>query len=60
MLPLFGAFPAFYCFALGALVLNMGLFRVFRAFLGRFGGLVWVCVGGVLCVDCGAFVRVWS
>lgn len=46
--------------ALGALSLNMLLFRVFRAFLGGFMGFVWVCVGWVLCVDCGAFVRVWS
>ena len=31
-------------FALGAFPLNMALFRVLRAFLGRFMGFVWVCV----------------
>ena len=41
-------------FALGALYLNMALFRVFRAFLARFGVVVWVCVVRVLCVACGA------
>ena len=60
MLPLFGVFPAFYRSALGALLANMALFRVFRAFLARFYGFVWVCVGSVLCVACAAFVRVWS
>lgn len=44
--------------SLGALALNMALFRVFRAFLGGFMGFVWVCVGLVVCVACGAFVRV--
>ena len=56
-------FPAFCplsCFALGALLANMPLFRVLRAFLEGFVGFVWVCVGCVLCVACGAFVRVWS
>ena len=55
--------PCFYplcCSACGALHLNMALFRVLRAFLERFMGLVWVCVGWVVCVDCVAFVRVWS
>ena len=54
-------FPPFCplpCFALGALSLNVALFRVLRAFLARFGVVVWVCVGLVLCVDCGAFVCV--
>ena len=32
MLLLFGAFPAFYRFALGALLANMALFRVLRRF----------------------------
>ena len=54
-------FPAF-CplsrFALVGLLANMPLFRVPRAFLGRFGVFVWVCSSWVLCVDCGAFVRV--
>ena len=47
-------------FALGALALNMALFRVFRAFLAWFVVVVWVCVACVLCVACVAFVRVWS
>ena len=46
--------------SLGALSLNVALFRILRAFLARFGAFVWVCIGSVLCVDCGAFVRVWS
>lgn len=58
MLMLFGALPAFSCSSLGALALNMALFRVFRAFLGGFICLVWVYVGCVLCVACGAFVCV--
>lgn len=40
-----GVFPAFRPlsrFALGVLLANMALFRVFRGFLARF---VWVCVG---------------
>ena len=63
MLLLFGALLAFYplcCFACGALLANMALFRVLRGFLARFMGFVWVCVILALCVDCGAFVRVWS
>ena len=47
-------------FALGALLANMALFRILRAFLARFGGFVWVCVVLVICVACGAFVRVNS
>ena len=47
-------------FVLGALSSNVALFRVLRAFLARFMGFVWVCVGLVLFVACGAFVRVWS
>ena len=46
--------------ALGALLANMALFRVLRAFLARFGVVVWVCVVLVVCVACVAFVRVWS
>ena len=56
-------FPAFYPLcrsSLGALLADMALFRVFRAFLAGFMGFVWVCVALVLCVDCGAFVRVCS
>ena len=45
-------------FALGALPLNMALFRVLRGFLEGFGVFVWVCIGSVLCVACGAFVCV--
>ena len=45
-------------FVLGALSLNMALFRVLRGFLACFMGLVWVCVGLVLFVACVAFVRV--
>ena len=48
-------FPSF-CplsrFALGALLANMGLFRVLRAFLARFVGFVWVYVACGLCVAC--------
>ena len=60
MLLLFGVFPAFYRFALGALLVNMALFRVFRGFLEGFILFVWVCAGWVVCVACVAFVRVWS
>ena len=47
-------------FALVALLTNMALFRVFGAFLARFGAVVWVCMVCVFCVGFGAFVRVWS
>ena len=61
--PFRGVFPSF-CplsrFVLGVLPANMALFRVLRAFLARFGVVVWVCVVLVLCVACVAFVRVWS
>ena len=56
----FLSFCPLFCLALGGLLANMPLFRVLRAFLGGFMVLVWVCVGCVLCVDCVAFVRVWS
>ena len=46
------------CFVCGALLANMPLFRVLRAFLAGFVGFVWVCVGLVLCVACEAFVCV--
>ena len=58
-----GALPVFcppFCFALVVLLANMALFRVLRGFLEGFGVFVWVCVARVLCVACGAFVRVWS
>ena len=54
-------FPAFYplcCFDCGALLANMPLFRVLRAFLAWFVGFVWVCAVLVICVACGAFVCV--
>ena len=58
-----GVFPSF-CplsrFALGALLANMALFRILKWFLAWFMGFVWVCIACVLCVSCGAFVRVWS
>ena len=53
-------FYLLFCFALGALIANVALFRVLRAFLEGFGMFVWVCVVLVLCVACVAFVRVWS
>ena len=46
------AFCPLCCFVFGALYLNMALFRVLRAFLARFGVVVWVCVACVLCVAC--------
>ena len=58
-----GALPAFcpfYCIVLVVSLANMALFRVLKAFLAGFGVLVWVCMGLVLCLDCVAFVRVWS
>ena len=54
------AFRPLSRFALGALLANMALFRILRGFLARFGVVVWVCVVLVLCVACGAFVRVNS
>ena len=54
------AFCPLRCFALGAFLLNMALFRVFKAFLEGFMGFVWVCLSCVLFVACVAFVRVWS
>ena len=38
------AFYPLCCFALVALLANMALFRVLRAFLAGFGAFVWVCV----------------
>ena len=54
------AFRPLSCFACLGLLANMALFRVLRAFLARFGVVVRVCVGSVLCVACGAFVCVNS
>ena len=56
----FHAFYLLFCFALGALIANMALFRVLRAFLEGFMVRVYICMGLVLCVACVAFVRVWS
>ena len=53
-------FRPLYCFMLGALLVNMALFRVFKGFLEGFSCSVWVCVGLALFVACVAFVRVWS
>ena len=56
-------FPAFcplVCFVLGALLANMPLFRILRRFIWVYRLLVWVCSSWVLCVACGAFVRVNS
>ena len=56
-----GVFPAFclpYRLVSGWSLANMPLFRVLRAFLARFGVVVWVCSLGVLCVACRAFVCV--
>ena len=39
-------------FVFGVSRANMVLFRVLRAFLARFGVVVWVCVACVLCVAC--------
>ena len=52
------AFCPLFCFVLGALSLNVVLFRVFKGFLARFVGFVWVCLVLVLRVACGAFVCV--
>lgn len=56
----FLAFCPLYRFMLVVLLANMALFRVLGAFLAWFGVFVWVCVVWVLCVACGAFVRVYS
>ena len=52
------AFCLLYRFALGALLADMALFRVLRAFLEGFVVFVWVCVVLVLCLACGVFVCV--
>ena len=46
------AFYPLCCFALVALLANVALFRVLKAFLEGFMGFVWVCVAWVLCLDC--------
>ena len=58
-----GALPAFcplYCIVLVVSLANMALFRVLKAFLAGFGVRMYVCMGLGFCVDCVAFVRVWS
>ena len=47
-------------FAYDTLCLNMALFRVLRGFLEGFTVQMYVCMGLGICVDCGAFVRVYS
>ena len=48
----FLSFCPLSCSSLGALLANMPLFRVLRAFLARFGVVVWVCVVLVICLAC--------
>ena len=50
----FRCFCPLYRFVLGALPLKYAFIRALRAFLARFGVVVWVCVACVLCVACGA------
>ena len=47
-------------FVLVGLPANMALFRILRGFLAGFPCWMYVCIARVLCVACGAFVRVWS
>ena len=54
------AFCPLYCTVLVVSLANMALFRVLKAFLAGFMVRMCVCMGLVLCVDCVAFVRVWS
>ena len=54
------AFCPLYCIVLVVSLANMALFRVLKAFLAGFMVRMCVCMGLVLCVDCVAFVRVWS
>ena len=58
--PFIPAFRPLSCFALGALPLKYAFIRILRAFLEGFPCRMWVCIAWVLCVACGAFVRVWS
>ena len=45
-------------FALGALIANVALFRILKAFLEGFTVQMYVCMGLGICVACVAFVRV--
>ena len=56
----YSAFRPLSRFVLGVLPLKCAFIRILRAFLARFGVVVWVCLACVLCGACGAFVRVNS
>ena len=43
--PFIPAFCPLSCFALGALLANMALFRVLRGFLEGFMGRMYICMG---------------
>ena len=59
MLLLFGVLPASPCSSLGALLVNMALFCVFRGFLEGFMGFrVGLCYLGALRGLCGFCARV--
>ena len=48
------------CFVCGALPFKYALISRFKGVLEGFGVRMYVCMGLVLCLDCVAFVRVWS
>ena len=52
------AFVRLSRFVLVALLANMALFRILRAFLEGFSCWMYVCITLMLCVDCGVFVCV--
>ena len=52
------SFRPLSCFAPDVLGLNMPLFAILRGFLAGFPCWMWVCIASMLCVACGAFVRV--
>ena len=54
----FRPFRPLSCFPLPVIVLYYALFRVLRAFLEGFVVRMYICMGCVLCVAYGAFVRV--
>ena len=47
------------CFAC-RVACEYGFISRFKGVLARFGVRMYVCMGLGFCVDCGAFVRVWS
>ena len=49
-----------FMLCLFGLSLKYAFIRILRGFLARFGAFVWVCIACVLCVACGAFVRVYG